>query len=234
MLETQNRNGLRPEVLIRSEVLKKGKEYYQQSDIASMNPHFESIAHVAFLQAYEITGDHTYLETAKKGTIYLLDHIQNHKYMYSKTSGFSRFLLALAQLCKLTNDERIKNGLDEIIAYLKSKQHEKGPVAEADNPAPDRYGSRSAWVFDDDEEIADQLYTNNFLVMNIWEAWKATNDESLFIFHEEISTFLANIQIHSDRKEFDGGWMRSYHFGRGEYFGNNGDTGWGPYCIESS
>jgi hypothetical protein len=27
--------------------------------------------------------------------------------------------------------------------------------------------------------------------------------------------------------------MRAYDLSLGEYFGNNGDTGWGPYCMES-
>lgn len=234
MLETQNKNGLRPEVLLRSEVLEKGRSYYRHSEQASMNPHFESIAHAAFIQAYLVSENEEYLETAKKGTLYLLAHLEEHRYMYSKTSAYSRFLFPLAQLSKLTNDPSIRSGLKETLNYLHSNQHPKGGVEEADNPAPDRYGSEDTGVFiEDGEEIADQLYTNNFLVMNIWEAWKATDDKEIFMFHSELASFLANIQIQSDRAEFAGGWMRSYYLGKEEYFGNNGDTGWGPYCIES-
>ncbi|HEY4552359.1 MAG TPA: hypothetical protein VIG80_04130, partial [Bacillaceae bacterium] len=234
LLETQNRFGLRPEVLIGKEVKDKGRAYYRNSEASSMNPHFESIAHAALLQAHLVSGEESYLLTAKKGTLYLLEHLKSHTYMYSKTSGYSRFLLGLAQVYRLTGDAAVKDGLMHVLDYLKEKQHEKGAVSEADNPDPDRYGSEDTGVFTaDGDEIADQLYTNNFLAMNLWESWMALKEENVYQFHEQVTDFLANIQIKSSRNEFNGGWMRSFHLGSGEYFGNNGDTGWGPYCIES-
>ena len=103
-----------------------------------------------------------------------------------------------------------------------------------DNPDPDRYGTEDTGVFRlNHEGIADQLYTNNFLSVNAWEAVKATGDSDLKDFHEKIVQFISSIQISSPKCEFDGGWMRSFHLNRGEYFGNNGDTGWGAYVMES-
>lgn len=37
----------------------------------------------------------------------------------------------------------------------------------------------------------------------------------------------------ADGTRYDGGWMRAFDMKRNEYLGNNGDTGWGPYCMES-
>ncbi|MFC3773606.1 hypothetical protein [Paenibacillus sp. GCM10012303] len=69
--------------------------------------------------------------------------------------------------------------------------------------------------------------------MNSWEAWKATGDGKYAELYRILSEFMCNIQIRSSDSRFNGGWMRAYDMDRDEYFGNNGDTGWGPYCIES-
>ncbi|WP_121614124.1 hypothetical protein [Mesobacillus foraminis] len=234
LLETQNPNGIRVEVLRGEELRVKGRAAYASSMEANMNPHFQSIVHAAFIQAFLVTDDRAYLDTALKGTIYLLDHLDDLEFMYSKTAAYSRFLLALSQLDSLTGDPKVKCGLYDVSNYLLSSVHDQGAVEEKDNPAPDRYGKEDTGVFlHNGEGIADQLYTNNFLAMNWWEAWKASKVEEFLKSHTKLSTFLTNIQIHSEDKDIDGGWMRSFHLEKNTYFGNNGDTGWGPYCIES-
>lgn len=109
-----------------------------------------------------------------------------------------------------------------------------GGIEEADNPDPDRFGKEDAGVYiHNGEGIADQLYTNNFLLMNAWEVWKATGDERFKTFYDRLSGFLCGIQISDADSRYHGGWMRAFDLRHGEYFGNNGDTGWGPYCLES-
>lgn len=234
MLKTQNKKGLRVEVLRGAELEDKGPEFYSDSHDGNTNPHFQSIAHAAFVQAYLVSNEQAYLDTALKGTLYMLDHPEELEFMYSKTSGLSRFLLGLSHVYTLTRNEKVKEGIYDVLSYLEKHLHESGGVEEADNPAPDRYGKEDTGVFlFNGEEIADQLYTNNFLAMNLWEAWRSTQDRDVLSFCQKVSAFLANIQIQSSDSLIDGGWMRSYHLGSDEYYGNNGDTGWGPYCIES-
>lgn len=234
LLNTQNLNGLRPECIREQELLDKGNGYFQTSTLASMNPHFESIVHAAFIHAYHVSKDERFLQTAKKGTLYMLENKNELTFMYSKTAGYSRFILALAQTYAVTKDDCILNGLYEVVFYLADKQHELGAIEESDNPDPERYGTEDTGVFRmNGEGIADQLYTNNFLLMNAWEAWKATSDPAVKEMIDKLIPFLTSIQISSHKQEFDGGWMRSFHLDSREYFGNNGDTGWGAYVIES-
>lgn len=234
LLHTQNKNGLRPECIREQELIDNGTTYFKNSNQASMNPHFESIVHAAFIQAYFVSKDERFLQTAYQGTLTMLENKSDLKFMYSKTAGYSRFLLSLAQLYGVTKDETIRKGLYEVLDYLADNQHELGGIEESDNPDPERYGTEDTGVFRmNGEGIADQLYTNNFLLMNTWEAWKATGDPVVKELNEKLVRFLSSIQITSSKKEFDGGWMRSFHLDRGEYFGNNGDTGWGAYVIES-
>ncbi|WP_053362667.1 hypothetical protein [Bacillus sp. FJAT-27251] len=234
LLDTQNKNGLRLECIREQELMEKGKDYFKQSAEASMNPHFEAIVHAAFIQAYYVSQDDKFLQAAHQGTLTLLDNKEDLKFMYSKTAGYSRFLLSLAQVYTVTKDAAIHKGLHEVIEYLSQKQHKLGGIEESDNPDPERYGMEDTGVFRfNGEGIADQLYTNNFLTMNAWEAWKAAGDPAIQNLHDNLVNYIASIQISSQQKEFDGGWMRSLHLDSFEYFGNNGDTGWGAYVIES-
>ncbi|MDF2660083.1 MAG: hypothetical protein K0Q94_2874 [Paenibacillus sp.] len=235
LLATQNPDtGLRPNVLTGSQLAAIGRERASRELPPSMNPHFESIAHAAFIQAYLVTGERDYLDTALKGTLYLLAHERELRFMYSRTSGLNRLLLPLGFLAKHDRTGEIAAGLERITDYLLSHKHAAGGIQEADNPDPNRFGKEDAGVFlFNGEGIADQLYTNNFLLMNIWEAWKATDDRKYAELYRSLSEFMCRIQIRSTDRRFNGGWMRAYDMDRDEYFGNNGDTGWGPYCIES-
>ncbi len=233
LLRTQFDSGLRPENY-KGSLLRKDKIEYEKTLRASMNPHFESIAHVAFLLAYQVTKDEAFLNVSKKGTDYLLDHLQDMKWMYSKTSAFTRFSLALTGLYACTKEEKYQEALTDVMEYLLTHQHPLGGIEEADNPDPERYGLEDTGVYIyNNEGIADLLYTNNFLLMNSWEAFKHTGNERYEWMYKQLKEFLLYTQIESPLSLYNGGWMRAYDLNNEEYYGNNGDTGWGPYCMES-
>src|SRR5690625_5839304 len=76
----------------------------------------------------------------------------------------------------------------DIIKYLKADHHRRGGVEEADNPDPERYGAEDTGVYlYNNEGIADLLYTNNFLLMNLWETWKAVNKEEYYSYYTKRS-----------------------------------------------
>ncbi|MEC0244846.1 hypothetical protein P4H65_03310 [Paenibacillus chitinolyticus] len=234
LLATQHENGLRANVMTGAQLRDMGRERIAAELKVSLNPHFESMAHTAFIQAYLVTGETRYLDTAMRGSLYMLRHPDELEFMYSRTSGLTRFTLPLGYLAKQDETGEIAEGLRGIADYLLTHRHESGGIEEADNPDPDRFGLEDAGVYiHNGEGIADQLYTNNFLLMNAWEAWKATGDETYLDLYRGLERFLCRIQISSGDPRFHGGWMRALDLERMEYFGNNGDTGWGPYCIES-
>ncbi|MGO4500161.1 hypothetical protein AB4114_30265 [Paenibacillus sp. 2RAB27] len=233
LLSTQNGNGVRPIVLFRRQLEKLGLAGAGELP-PSLNPHFESIAHAAFIQAYLVTGKQEYVDTALKGSLYLASRIEDLTFMYSRTSGYSRFVLPLGFLGRFDESGETLSTLERIVEYLLSHQSRLGGIEEADNPDPDRFGKEDAGVFiHNGEGIADQLYTNNFLLMNIWEAWKATGQPRYKTLYDDLSAYICRIQINSADPRYHGGWMRAYDLKIEEYFGNNGDTGWGPYCMES-
>lgn len=233
LLATQREDGLRSEVLRRSQLVDSGSVGAKQLP-ASMNPHFESITHAAFIQAYLVTGREDYLDVAMKGSKQMLANMDKLSFMYSRTSGLSRFLLPLGFLSRYDDSGAIDSGIEQIVDYLLACQSPLGGIEEMDNPDPERFGKEDAGVFiHNGEGIADQLYTNNFLLMNVWEIWKAKDDAKYRILYDTLSDYMCRIQMSSHEARYDGGWMRAFDLRHGEYFGNNGDTGWGPYCIES-
>ncbi|MGN7170754.1 hypothetical protein ACTHSJ_33325 [Paenibacillus cellulositrophicus] len=234
LLETQQSDGLRANCLMGKELREQGRAKGAYSREASGNPHFESIAHAAFIQAYLVSQEREYLDTALKGSLTLLRRMDRLNLMYSRTSGLSRLLLPLAYLERHDDTGEIRRGLDRILEYLRQHRHPCGAIEEADNPDPDKYMKEDTGVFRyNGEGIADLLYTNNFLAMNLWEGWKQTGREAFRELAAQVSAFLSSVQIRSCDSRFDGGWMRAFDLERREYFGNNGDTGWGPYCMES-
>lgn len=233
LLQTQHSNGLRPIFLHGEKIREMGRDAATLDEDVSFNPHFESIAHATYIQAFTITGEKQYLDTAYRGTKLLLNNKTQLKFMYSETSGYSRLLFVLGQLIKYYEDSQLIDGLHDTIAYLKSAQHSSGGVEELDNPDPNRFGKEDTGVFRfNGEGIGDFLYTNNFLLINLWEVWKAIGDKQALDFYNELSEFSSKIQIKSEMDKYNGAWMRAFDLRKSEYFGNNGDIGWGPYCIE--
>ncbi|GGG17237.1 hypothetical protein [Paenibacillus abyssi] len=233
LLSTQRPDGLRPNCLTRGQLAELGRAGVRELE-PSLNPHFESITHAAFIQAYLVTGENAYLETAVTGARTLLARRDEFKFMYSRTSGLTRLLLPLGFLAGHDHTGELEAGLRQTVEYLTAHQHSLGGIEEADNPDPERFGQEDAGVYiANGEGIADQLYTNNFLVMNSWEAWRATGNPQYKQLHDEVAAFMQHIQIRSADGRYNGGWMRAFDLNKAEYFGNNGDTGWGPYCMES-
>ena len=86
LLSTQRQDGLRSNMFTRTQLAELGNEGATKAE-PSLNPHFESITHAAFIQAYLVTGENAYLEKALIGSRTLLAKWDELKFMYSRTSG---------------------------------------------------------------------------------------------------------------------------------------------------
>jgi hypothetical protein len=98
------------------------------------------------------------------------------------------------------------------------------------------YGSQEAPVTQSNNDTCtDQLYSNNFLLLSLWEAYGATGDAQRFgTAANRLALYLAAIQaVSGDLPQVSGSWPRAFDYSRWEYWGSSSDMGWGAFSVES-
>jgi hypothetical protein len=94
-------------------------------------------------------------------------------------------------------------------------------------------GTESAMLAENGNEIAELLYSLNWLPLGFSYAYYVTEDPIFLNKWEDIAKFMADAQIVSGDKAIDGAWSRCLDLKRMEIYGMPHDIGWGPCCIES-
>jgi hypothetical protein len=99
----------------------------------------------------------------------------------------------------------------------------------------EEYGAKETPIIQQNGDPAcDLLYTTNFAFLGLHEAAAATSEPVYADAERKLAQFLCRIQIRSgSHAELDGGWFRAFDFKRWEYWGSNGDAGWGAWSIET-
>jgi len=80
----------------------------------------------------------------------------------------------------------------------------------------------------------DQLYTNNFMLMALHEAYGASGDLRLGAASDLLAAYLASIQaVSPSLPQVSGSWPRAFDYAKYEYWGSSADMGWGAFSVES-
>ena len=196
---------------------------------------------VSFMaMASEILGDEKYLDIVIKIADKLVSRYPDFDYHGHTTSARNaRFLLLLLCIQK-TGKRDYSEIINTLIDYLASIQLSCGAIYCEDNITFERNidancesGIIAPW---DNDKISDQLYVvNNSLVAlsvlkSLPDSTKVNKQKGLKMF-DSLLKYTAKIQITSDDKRFNGGWMRAYSVTHKEYYGLDLDKFWGSYCI---
>jgi len=84
------------------------------------------------------------------------------------------------------------------------------------------------------DTVTDQLYSNNYALLALSEAWAATGNGSYGTAADALAAYLAATQAASSAFPFvSGSWPRAFHYRLWSYYGSSSDTGWGPWSVES-
>jgi hypothetical protein len=221
-----------------AQIIENGRTpYYNRQNIGS-HPHAAGTVIAALLYAHGLTGDSKYLAKARLWADYMIETFpQIRSWVISRTCEASRYLLPISLLYYYTQEEKYKRALFEVANnFLLNHQVACGAIQEWDNSRKElaKPGLGDVGVFHDNgEPISDQLYCTSFASMNLWIAYKATGEKIFLDRFLKLTDYLVRIQIESDYKVIDGGWMRAFDFEDWEYYGSNADTWWGPYCMET-
>ena len=85
-------------------------------------------------------------------------------------------------------------------------------------------------IHNNDDPVADMLYTSNFAFFALNEAAQVTNNPKYKMAVDKLADFLVSIQSSSSGwQDLDGCWFRAFDYENWEYYGSNADHGWGAW-----
>ena len=191
----------------------------------------------ALLLAYRLNHKQIYLDTAVKGLSSIMAMYPDTMRAISETEELCRLIFPLACLVQVTGNEEHKKWLYDVSERLEYYRYKNGGYTEVD-PGYTAYRSRTAGTessmfADNGNEIAELLYSLNWLPLGFSYAWYVTGDNAFLQKWKDIAKFMADAQIVSEDKTIDGAWARCLDLKRMEIYGMPHDVGWGPCCIES-
>lgn len=89
-------------------------------------------------------------------------------------------------------------------------------------------------MFDGSEPITDCLYSLNFALIGLREAYGATGDARFRTAEDKLVGYLVRIQAASEvHPELDGAWFRAFEYERWEYWASDSDWGYGPWVTDN-
>lgn len=182
------------------------------------NPSNQYCAHrnayysAALLLAYRLNQKQIYLETAVKGLTSIMNVYPQTMRAISETEELCRLIFPLSCLYQVTGKEEHKKWLYDVSERLEHYRHKTGGYTEVD-PGYTAYRSRTAgtessMLADNGNEIAELLYSLNWLPLGFSYAYYVTGDEQFRKKWEDIAKFMADSQICSEDKSIDGAWAR--------------------------
>lgn len=208
-----------------------GKEF-------SPGPHGEMVSFM--IMASKLLDDRKYLDIVIKTADTLVNRYPKYDYHGHTTSVQNARLLLILLCVQHTGERDYSHLINILIDYLATIQLPCGGIYCEDNITFERNinvncesGIVTPW---DNDKISDQLYViNNSLaalsVLKKIPNETAINKEKGLAVFEKLIEYVTKIQIVSDDKRFNGGWMRAYSITHQEYYGLDLDRFWGSYCI---
>jgi len=242
---TTGRHGYRGMRLESPELLAAGWRKYWQAETVLHQPHYEAWMWAVYLWLYDQTRYAPILERIRPA---IRRTMAAYPDGWRWTNGIQqergRMLLTLAWLVRIDDTAEHRAWLRLIAADIERAQdacgairEELGALANGDfRPCQSNaeYGTNEAPLIQrNGDPVADLLYTCNFAFLGLHEAAAATGEPQYARMADRLAEFLVRIQVRSEaHPELDGGWFRAFDFHQWEYFGSNGDAGWGAWAIE--
>lgn len=192
------------------------------------------------IMASKLLKNDKYLDIVIRIADKLVSVYPNYDYHGHTTSARNARLLFMLLCIQHTGKRDYSKIINVLIDYLSSIQHPCGGIYCEDNITFERNinvncesGIISPW---DNDYITDQLYVvNNSLaalsvLTQLPDNTNINKAKGVSMFKSLIE-FVVKIQIDSEDKRFNGGWMRAFSITHNEYYGLDLDKFWGSYCI---
>jgi hypothetical protein len=254
---TTGRRGFRPnKCLERQELCDRGWRYYWDFNGVDLYAHFHATIWSVFLWLYDKTGFLPLLERARNG---LTEMMARSPEAWKSEGGrldsdYAHLLLPLAWLVRVDGREQHRKWLDQVVRFLMAYQDPSGAVCqvvtsqESTEIRPEdrriivhplrtneEYGQEEVpIVYQTGDPGTDLLYTLNFAFLGMHEAGRATGNGDYLRAADRIADFLIRVQTQSElRPELNGTWFRGFDCNRWDYWGSDGDWGYGVLTTQT-
>ena len=207
----------------------------QESGYASA--HYNSWYSAALLLAYISSGREDFKEVGVRGLETLMAMYPDTVREHSETSELCRLIFPLSVLYFVTKEEKHYKMLDRVFNDLMQREHKNGAYCEWDtgykSACFNNVGGECSLLSENGDNVADLLYTINWLPLGFAFAYHATNEERFISKWQDICEFFIKTQIVSEDGFLNGAWCRGIDLDRLEYYGIPHDVGWGPFSVET-
>jgi hypothetical protein len=237
--------GFRGLRLENSQLLERGWQSYWRDGKISYTPHYEVWTWAVYLWLYDKTRDPLLLERTRHALGMMMKAYPNRwQWTNSLQIERGRMLLPLAWLVRVDDRPEHRAWLKRIADDMERCQDQCGAIREElgamqrgrhrpplTNAA---YGRGEAPLIQQNgDPVADLLYTCNFALLGLHEAYAATGEAQYRRMADRLAEFLVRIQVRSEvHPELDGGWFRAFDDRQWDYWGSNADRAWGAWSIE--
>ena len=219
---------------------RNGWQHYWNWDGTDFSPHYQSYKWAVYLWLYDKTRFPPLLERTRTGIRLMMEAYPRG---WSAECGRmeeerAHMLLPLAWLVRVEDTPEHRQWLETMARFVFDTLTPAGAIPQmVDRPyaANDQYGTGEApIVYETGDPGTDLLYTMNFAFSGMHEAAAATGDPRYAEAAERMAEFLIRAQTQSEaRPELSGTWFRAFDFQRWDYWGSDGDAGWGVWSTET-
>ena len=232
-------NGYRPHTFTAQNLAENGWEHYYNSDFTFCCPHHECFIWAVYLWLYEQTKFEPLLERSRRG-IQLMMEAYPDKWLREanrQETERSRMLLPLAWLVRADDTPEHRQWLDTLAQDIIRRQDESGAIPQVPGSVAGwnrSYGEvECALVHEEGDPCTDALYAINFAFVGMEEAARATGNPAYRASADKMADFFIRSQTQSQtHPELDGTWYRGFDFDKWDYWGSDGDAGWGVLTNE--
>lgn len=198
--------------------------------------HYNSYYSGALLLAYIVTGREDMKKMGLRGIETLMSLYPETTREQSETSELCRLVMPIALAYMASHDEKYKIMLEKVTNDLEKmacgggyREWDTGYKANCSK----KIDSECSLLAKNGDNVADLLYSVNWLPLGFAVAYEATRDEKYREKWENIAKFFIYSQTISEIELIDGSWARGYDLERKENYGVPHDVGWGPCSVES-
>jgi hypothetical protein len=230
--------GFRPLNISEEQLQKHGWQYYFNLNHIDYCPHMQSYLWCTYLWLYDKTKFKPFLERTRNAIGMMMKAYPDWRLEANRVEQERcRMLLPLAWLVRADDTPEHRAWLDTIAQYVIGIQDKSGAIPQIPGKivgSNNGYGTgECAMAHEAGDPVTDALYSINFAFLGMTEAASATGNKSYIRSADQMEGFFIRTQTQSEvHPELDGTWYRGFDFKKWDYWGSDGDAGWGVWTNE--